>query len=266
MVSQFIDETTFEKREENHWYGHLNENWNIGNVPNGGYLLAVVLRAMKQQTTFSDLLSASAHFLRPGKIKAESEVEAVLLKEGNSISTCEGSMIQEQKLALKVVAEFGNLEIKNNDSRNFEIQPPILPPPEKCSERSSASQGIELPIRRRVEVRIAEMESDSQKAEVYGWIRFCDSTEPDSLALALFSDAFPPSIFSRLGRLGWVPTVQLSVQIRKFPTEGWLAGHFYTDDFQNGSTIETGRLWDSTGSLVAQSRQLALVKNKATRE
>ena len=266
MVSQFIDETTFEKREENHWYGHLNENWNIGNVPNGGYLLAVVLRAMKQQTTFSDLLSASAHFLRAGDTKKEAEVEAVLLKDGNTISTCEGLMMQEQKLSLKVIAEFGSLESENSGSRNFEIGPPLLPSPEKCSERSSASQGIELPIRRRVEVRIAEMEGNSEKAEVYGWIRFCDSTEPDSLALALFSDAFPPSIFSKLGRLGWVPTVGLSVQVRKFPSEGWVAGHFFTDDFQNGSVVETGRLWDSNGSLVAQSRQLALVKNRATRE
>ena len=37
-------------------------------------------------------------------------------------------------------------------------------------------------------------------------------------------------------------------------------GHFFTDDLQNGSMIETGRLWDSEGCLVAQSRQLALIK------
>ena len=59
-------------------------------------------------------------------------------------------------------------------------------------------------------------------------------------------------------KLGWVPTVELSVQFRRVPADGGVLGHSYTDDLQNGSMIETGRLWDSRGFLVAQSRQLAL--------
>ena len=104
------------------------------------------------------------------------------------------------------------------------------------------------------------MGNDSDRSELYGWIKFCDSTSVDSLALALFSDAFPPSIFSKLGRVGWVPTVELTVHVRNIPKEGWIMGHFFTDDLQNGSMVETGRLWDSDGRLVAQSRQLALMK------
>ena len=46
MTSNFINETTLERESENSWTGNLNENWNIGNIPNGGYLLSVVLRAI----------------------------------------------------------------------------------------------------------------------------------------------------------------------------------------------------------------------------
>ena len=117
-----------------------------------------------------------------------------------------------------------------------------------------------MPIEQRVDVRIAELGENSERSDLYGWIKFCDSTPVDSLALALFSDAFPPSIFSKLGRVGWVPTVELTVQVRSIPLEGWLMGHFFTDDLQNGTMVETGCLWDNKGSLVAQSRQLALIK------
>ena len=62
MTSQFLDETTFERVSENSWTGNLNKNWNIAGIPNGGYLLAVVLRAMQEQVGIKTLLSVNAHF------------------------------------------------------------------------------------------------------------------------------------------------------------------------------------------------------------
>jgi acyl-CoA thioesterase len=261
MTSQFLNETTFERESENSWKGNLNENWNIGSIPNGGYLLAVVLRAMQEQIGPKNLLSANAHYLRPGVTKEEARVESVILRKGSSISTCSASLAQHGKLSLQVLAAFGDLQNTDNGLAELQLKSPSLPPPEECQERSSATQGIELPIQKRVDVRIAQLEKDSDRAELYGWIKFCDSTAVDTLALALFSDAFPPSIFSKLGKVGWVPTVELTIQVRRIPREGWLMGHFFTDDLQNGTMIETGRLWDSGGYLVAQSRQLALIKS-----
>jgi acyl-CoA thioesterase len=261
MTSQFLNETTFEKESENSWKGNLNENWNIGSIPNGGYLLAVVLRVMQEQVESKNLLSANAHYLRPGVTKEEAKVESVILRKGSNISTCSASLTQHGKLSLQVLAAFGDLQNTDNGLPELRIKPPSMPPPEECQKRSSVTQGIELPIQKRVDVRIAQLRKESDRAELHGWIKFCDSTAVDALALALFCDAFPPSIFSKLGKVGWVPTVELTVQVRRIPTEGWLMGHFFTDDLQNGTMIETGCLWDSGGHLVAQSRQLALIKS-----
>ena len=77
--------------------------------------------------------------------------------------------------------------------------------------------------------------------------------------LPLFADAFPPALHSRIGRVGWVPTIELTVHVRRRPAAGWLLARLECDDVDGGRMIESGTLWDATGAVVARSRQLGLV-------
>lgn len=54
-------------------------------------------------------------------------------------------------------------------------------------------------------------------------------------------------------------TVQLTVHVRARPAAGWLACRAVTRTVAAGLHKEDVELWDSTGRLVAQSRQLGLV-------
>ena len=74
------------------------------------------------------------------------------------------------------------------------------------------------------------------------------------------ADAFPPAVFGLLGPVGWVPTIELTVHLRRRPSPGWLLGEFWSEDLSDGRVLEDGALWDASGHLVAQSRQLALVR------
>jgi len=47
--------------------------------------------------------------------------------------------------------------------------------------------------------------------------------------------------------------------VRARPAPGWLACAFTTRFVTGGFLEEDGEVWDATGRLVAQSRQLALV-------
>jgi acyl-CoA thioesterase len=138
-----------------------------------------------------------------------------------------------------------------------------MPPPDACTPRSPGEQGVALPILDRLDVRLHPDEARAGaagRAQVSGWIRFRDGREPDALATLLFADAFAPAVFGLLGAVGWVPTVELTVQVRRRPAPGWMLAQFRTVDLADGRLIEDGLLWDARGRLVAQSRQLALVR------
>ncbi len=136
-----------------------------------------------------------------------------------------------------------------------------LPSPEACVDRRELAQGVELPILSRVDVRIHPdhaVAGGSGRAVIAGWIRLADGTAPSVLALPLFADAFPPSLYPLLGEVGWVPTIELTVHVRHRPAPGWVRARFECDDLHGGRMIESGTLWDSSGRVVARSRQLGL--------
>ena len=60
-----------------------------------------------------------------------------------------------------------------------------------------------------------------------------------------------------MGRTGWAPTVQLQVLVRALPAPGWCLVEARAGEVAGGWLDEDYRIWDSTGRLVAQSRQLA---------
>jgi len=59
--------------------------------------------------------------------------------------------------------------------------------------------------------------------------------------------------------VAWTPTVELTAHVRASPAPGWLRCRFSTRFVTAGFLEEDGEVWDSTGRLVGQSRQLALV-------
>lgn len=264
--SEFDADTAVTPQGPGLWSAHLSSNWNIGDHSNGGYALTPVLRAMRSLVPHSDPISVTAHFLRPTRGDAMVEVRAQTVRSGRTISTLSGSLWQDGAQRLAVVAAFGDLAAADQ-SGGHEIAepPPSIPPVQECVHRVGLEQGVELPILSRVDTRVhpghAEAGS-SDRALLDGWIRLADGAEPSTLSLPFFSDAMPPSLYPLLGNVGWVPTIELTVHVRRPPTAGWLQTRTECHDMHRGRAIESGSLWDSRGSLVACVRQICLLMSR----
>jgi hypothetical protein len=94
--------------------------------------------------------------------------------------------------------------------------------------------------------------------EMRGYFRLRDGQDPDAFVLAMAVDGLPPVVFG-LGATGWAPTVELTWHMRAVPSAGPLAVAARARHVGGGWFDEEAEVWDASGRLVAQSRQIARV-------
>jgi hypothetical protein len=78
----------------------------------------------------------------------------------------------------------------------------------------------------------------------------------DAVGLMLVADALPPAVFD-LGKLGWVPTLSLTVHLTGLPAPGPLRVRQQVHTMDAGVLSQVCDIWDERGSLVAHATQLA---------
>ena len=261
VTFQFDDDTKLTASGPGQWTTHLTSDWNIGENPNGGYLLAPLADAMQSVSGHPDPLTVTTHYLRPGTGDASATIEAESIRTGRTVGTTRGRLVQHDKTRIESIAAFTDL---SNPQAIVDIDTPTasIPPPDDCVSRKELEQGVELPIMNRLDVRIHPdhaVAGANGDPTITGWIRFGDGRPVDAHSLLLFADAFPPPLFSKVGSIGWVPTIELTVHVRRRPIDGWILGHFQTSDATGNRTIEDGWLWDESGALVAVARQVGLI-------
>ncbi len=265
-VTWFDRETAISAAPGGRFLTRLHSAWNIGENPNGGYVMASVLRAMREVAGQPDPLSVTAHFLRPALADAEAEIRTEVIRAGRSVTTVRAELVQQGKPRIAALAVLGDVASAQGVDESFEPPPPVMPPIDQCIHRSRLEQGVEVPLLSRVDVYLrpeqAGLPAPDRKAMLEGWVRLADGGHADTLALPLLLDAFPPSPITRLQNIGWVPTIELTVHVRRRPASGWLVGRLHCDDLSGGRMVESGTLWDASGQVVARSRQLGLIMQR----
>ncbi len=125
-----------------------------------------------------------------------------------------------------------------------------------------------VPMRQRYEFRHitgAPWDGPARSAETGGWIRLSEPRPYDTALVAALSDAWYPAIFTRLTERFGVPTIDLTVHIRSIEAlermrpDDWMAVRFRTTVADEGFLEEDGQLWAADGTLIAHSRQLAIL-------
>ncbi|MDZ7684733.1 MAG: thioesterase family protein [Gammaproteobacteria bacterium] len=239
-MSLFEEDTRVEQTGDGRYSGTVDAAWNIGENPNGGYLVSIALAALADVAgdVHPDPVSVTTHFLRPGSPGVICDIAVQVVRQGRSLSTLRATLSQEGKSRIEVIAAFADLGTSAGVSSDITIAPPELPQPDDCPKRDGKLQGVDLPLLSRLDIRLHPDLAEPGRAtspEVSGWIRFADGRPSDSRSLVLFADTFPPSPFGVLGVVGWVPTLELTVHVRRRPADGWIKARFVTDDLSEGA-------------------------------
>lgn len=234
----------------------LDPGWAIGNKPNGGYLLAILARAACDAVETVHPLAVSAHYLRAPD-SAPAEVRTEVIRKGRRASTVRATIWQNDKPCIESLITSGELHDAEVDYAGVPV--PDLPPPEQGVVPDNPFAKIALfdNVDVRLDPATAPFPTPNGRPEFRFWFRLTDGADPDVLSLLLAVDAGPPTIF-QLERYGWAPTVELSVLLRGIPAPGWLRVETTTQSVAGGWFDEGATVWDSSGRLVAQARQLAL--------
>lgn len=248
--------------------GIIASGWDILGNANGGYLLYMATRALGQAVGTDGParhpVTVSSHYLSPGK-PGPVEIATQVLKRGRTMTTATATLSDARRPLMHVTATFGSMRAADAGPEPLFMdgQTPTLPPPKECV-LLRPNPPFPPPFTGQIEIRLHPIDhgfvtgQPSGQAVMRAWIGLNDSQQNDALSCLLASDSLPPTVFNAKLPFAWVPTLSLSVHQRALPGPGYLASRTFTRYVTGGFLEIDGELWTEDGTLLAQSRQLAL--------
>lgn len=242
----------------------IDRGWWIERGPNGGYVGALLARALTEAVAAPDrpLRSFTVHYLRPPG-EGPAVIHTVIERTGRSLTSASARLHQGDRLLAVAMAAFS----ASRPAVEFvDVEPPVVPPPEEIPPPPADRPTIPMGERYEMRWAIGPLPfSGGAEARAGGWIRLArdenDDHPLDATLLVALSDAWVPPIFGRVSSPVAVPTVDLTVHLRsRLPVgyDDWCLVEFHTTAAVDGFVEEDGRIWSRDGLLLAQSRQLAV--------
>lgn len=250
--------------ETNVWDAEIHDGWDIHGNANGGYLMALAARAMGAAVRRPPV-TLTCQYLRPGRPGA-CEIEVDVVRSGRRFATARATLSTAEGQVITLLGTFGEQQ-PGGPSFDLFLEPVVVPAYDDCVERPQTAEQpalmSKLDARFHADDVGYQSGEPSGRPEMRGWFGFADGSPIDVYGLLLAADAFAPPIFNTDLPVAWVPTVELTVHVRGVPAPGRLRGRFRSVLVQDGLLDEEGVLVDATGTVVAQSRQLALIPRPA---
>ncbi|MCE5292872.1 MAG: thioesterase family protein [Nocardiaceae bacterium] len=244
--------------------------WTIGPKVHGGALMAVAAAAARQAVRDHDSallwmqpVAASVDFLS-APVPGDVILRVISRKIGRQIATLDTEVWQGDKMCARAVVTMGALDDAPVRQMVDGSHMPAEPDESALTYDGPMSDIVHLS-------QVSHMRMDSASAHFLKgetgdptmrlWARLFEADEHDEDNAVLFGfvlgDMSPPVVFN-LGEFGWSPTVQLTAFIRRHPAKGWFRVVSSTQSVGSALFDEDHLVFDSTGAVVAQSRQLAL--------
>jgi acyl-CoA thioesterase len=264
--------------------GEVEDGWGAPPGPNGGYLAAILTRALEHElapTGDRQLRTLATHYLRPSQ-PGPIEVAIETVRAGKRFSTGRAAAFQNGKETMTALGAFSTPGLPAAATWT-PPSPSVAPAPARDAERvapddyrpdSDAWLGTtpampSIVSRVKIAPRLGGTPfsgrelAPGQPADTGGWIMPPTPRRIDAAYVVLLSDVWWPPSLEPLTTAAIAPTIDLTVHIRAdLPPAGLpdqpVLGRFVTAAAVNGTMEEDGELFLADGTLLAQSRQLAL--------
>jgi acyl-CoA thioesterase len=263
-TADFEADTAVAPAGDGRFDAEISDQWAVVRGPNGGYIAAIVLRAMEAAVDEPQRAprSLTLHYLRP-PATGPCEVHVDVERTGRTLSSLSARLVQDGRTMVLALGAFGG---DFPSAADYAAPRPDVAPPAELHVVPDGP-GV-LPIARRIALAPAFGPvpfSGGDEALVGGWLRLAEPRVADAAALAFYCDAWLPAPFARLEAPTPAPTVDLTIHFRtRLPHPGLepeapVLARFASRTSRGGYFEEDGEIWAPDGTLLAQSRQLALL-------
>jgi acyl-CoA thioesterase len=279
-VQRVDQQSPDEERAAATFAADVSPDWRAGRGPHGGYLAAILLRALIETVAepARSPRSLTIHYARapePGPVS----IRTVIEREGRSLSTLSARIEQDGALVALALAAFSVPWSAPEISE--QPMPDVAPPDARRQSGKLLFEGAppftqHLVLQPRIGV--IPFQGSSAPMDVGAWLGLAEPRPLDSLSLAFLSDAMFSPPFIRIDQPATSPTIDLTIHFRTaLPTldptnagdgatrtsagdpDELCFARFRSGRVHEGFFEEDGVIWGADGSLLAQSRQLAIL-------
>ncbi len=236
------------------WRGTIHERWWVVKGPFGGTIAALMTRALMDVTDHPPRTLA-VHFV-DAPAAGEVEVRAQVERRGRSTDAVSLRVEQDGRVMALGLANAGD---RREEAPAWdELAMPDVP----RADALPRLQGAPVAFLDQLDVRWEARPDMAGEGWNRAWIGDLSGEPLDAVHVAALSDVWMPPAFLRVGMQAIVPTLDLTVHWRAPVPRGtrWLLAVHRTTHASGGTWTCDGTLWAPDGTVLAQARQLALLR------
>ena len=268
FFKQFENSIIIDKSDENIFSMTQSKDYFVGNTPHGGYLTAVMQKALSLSMPHPHVINSNTLYLDRTEPK-EIRIHVDKIRESRGSSVGRVSLMQDEKLRCMMTGICSDFNYMNGVN-DLETLPPNIFNEKRdlfvSLNFDNKQEGFTPSFIKQTKCDIAKKhawwlknENDlGDEARCAGFISMGEEI-PDQFVLSFYSDFFPPVVMNKYGPLGWVPTLSLTTNIRQLPTTSELFMDVIAKDLNKGFFEQDCQIWDLNKNLVATSRQLTRI-------
>ena len=268
FFKQFKNSIIIDTSDEDIFSMTPSKDYFVGNTPHGGYLTAVMQKALSLSMPHPHVINSNTLYLDRTEPK-EIIIQVDKIRESRGSSVGRVSLLQDNKLRCMMTGICSDFNYMNGVN-DLETLPPKIFNEDRglfiSLNFDNKQEGFTPSFIKQTKCEIAKQhawwlkneDELGDEARCAGFISMGEEI-PDQFVLSFYSDFFPPVVMNKYGPLGWVPTLSLTTNIRQLPSTSELFMDVIAKDLNKGFFEQDCQIWDLNKNLVATSRQLTRI-------